>query len=95
MAEHHSDGTSSLSHMKVNSFVIAMVIASPPSLKSVRESPSGPAALLRFSNCSSLVTSATVGGLMFTSHSGFGLSLLNGVTDSGQLNYSWKCSDHR
>ena len=69
--------------MDANSLVNAMVSASPPSLKSVGESPSGPAALLRLSNCSSLVISATVGGLMSTSHSGFGLSLLNGVADSG------------
>ena len=47
--------------MRANSLVNAMVSASPPSLKSVGESLSGPAALLRFSNCSSLVISATVG----------------------------------
>ena len=56
-AEHHSDGTSLLSHVR----------ASPPSLKSIGESPSGQAALLRLSNCSSLVISATVEGLIFTS----------------------------
>ena len=48
-AEHYSDGTSSLSHMKASSLVNAMVSASPPSLKSVGESPSDSAALLRFS----------------------------------------------
>ena len=53
--------------------------ASLLSLKGVEGSPSGPGALLRFSNCSSLVISAFVGEIMFTSHSGFGLSLLNGV----------------
>ena len=94
-AEPFSDGTSSLSHMRTNSLVNAMVSASPPSLKSAGETPSGPIALLRLSNCSFHVISATVGGLMSTSHSAFGLSLLNGVADSDQLNCSWKCSDHR